>query len=149
MLDNSNIESKNIHEEVIADIKKLLTMLPWKASNSDISKAMEKLEALIEPTHKELDESIQSLQKHANWDTFTIAFYGETNAGKSTTIETLRMVLDEETKKQSRLRFREIQEKDGLGMSSLTSLQMQINDGKKSVAPVIGSYQYPEVGTCD
>ena len=36
------------------------------------------------------------LQQHAEWDKFTIAFFGETNAGKSTVLEALRILFDEE-----------------------------------------------------
>ena len=126
-------QDRNIHTKVLNELRELLTRLPQKASNPQLSRAMAKLKDQIAPYLQDLDDSIQSLQEHANWDTFTIAFYGETNAGKSTTIETLRMVLGEETKNQSRQKFREIQEKDGLSRSALTSQQMQISDAKNEL----------------
>ncbi|WP_350599138.1 hypothetical protein [Pseudomonas sp. 65/3-MNA-CIBAN-0223] len=46
------------------------------------------------------DSEISYLEKHAEWDNFTIAFFGETNAGKSTIIESLR-ILFEEKKRQA------------------------------------------------
>ncbi|WP_313201681.1 hypothetical protein [Pseudomonas sp.] len=46
------------------------------------------------------DGEITYLEKHAEWDNFTIAFFGETNAGKSTIIESLR-ILFEEKKRQA------------------------------------------------
>ncbi|MCO7568114.1 hypothetical protein NJI34_42920 [Pseudomonas sp. S 311-6] len=46
------------------------------------------------------DGEISYLEKHAEWDNFTIAFFGETNAGKSTIIESLR-ILFEEKKRQA------------------------------------------------
>ena len=46
------------------------------------------------------DGEIAYLEKHAEWDNFTIAFFGETNAGKSTIIESLR-ILFEEKKRQA------------------------------------------------
>ena len=46
------------------------------------------------------DGEISYLGKHAEWDNFTIAFFGETNAGKSTIIESLR-ILFEEKKRQA------------------------------------------------
>ncbi|MER0561900.1 hypothetical protein AAA518_10225 [Pseudomonas aeruginosa] len=46
------------------------------------------------------DGEISYLEKHAEWDNFTIAFFGETNAGKSTIIESLR-VLFKEKKRQA------------------------------------------------
>jgi tRNA U34 5-carboxymethylaminomethyl modifying GTPase MnmE/TrmE len=41
---------------------------------------------------------IEYLEKHADWQTFTVAFFGETNAGKSTIIESLRIIMDEQTR---------------------------------------------------
>lgn len=41
------------------------------------------------------DGEIAYLEKHAEWDKFTIAFFGETNAGKSTIIESLRILFEE------------------------------------------------------
>ncbi len=38
------------------------------------------------------------LQQHAEWDKFTIAFFGETNAGKSTVLESLRILFSEEAR---------------------------------------------------
>ena len=46
------------------------------------------------------DGEISYLEEHAEWDQFTIAFFGETNAGKSTIIESLR-ILFEEKKRQA------------------------------------------------
>ncbi len=46
------------------------------------------------------DGEISYLEKHAEWENFTIAFFGETNAGKSTIIESLR-ILFEEKKRQA------------------------------------------------
>ncbi len=40
------------------------------------------------------------LKSNTEWDQFTIAFFGETNAGKSTLIESLRILLDETSRRQ-------------------------------------------------
>jgi DNA repair ATPase RecN len=42
------------------------------------------------------DDEIDYLDQHAEWDKFTIAFFGETNAGKSTIIESLRVLFNEQ-----------------------------------------------------
>lgn len=66
--------------------------------------------------HQEaLCSEVHELQASAEWDVFTVAFYGETNAGKSTLIETTRILLGEPTKLENRRRFRELQE--GFGLS--------------------------------
>lgn len=46
------------------------------------------------------DGELDLLQKHAEWDKFTLAFFGETNAGKSTIIESLRILFKEESREQ-------------------------------------------------
>ncbi len=56
--------------------------------------------------HNELTQQLESLEKNAEWDTYTIAFYGETNAGKSTIIEALRILLAEENKKAEQEKFK-------------------------------------------
>jgi len=48
----------------------------------------------------QFDGELGMLQEHAEWDKFTIAFFGETNAGKSTIIESLRILFDEDLRNQ-------------------------------------------------
>ena len=44
------------------------------------------------------DGELVQLKTHAEWDMFTMAFFGETNAGKSTIIESLRILFKEESR---------------------------------------------------
>ena len=44
------------------------------------------------------DNELLQLETQAEWDTFTLAFFGETNAGKSTIIESLRILFNEESR---------------------------------------------------
>lgn len=46
------------------------------------------------------DQELSLLKEHAEWEKFTIAFFGETNAGKSTIIESLRILFSEESRQQ-------------------------------------------------
>lgn len=46
------------------------------------------------------DHELGLLEKHAEWENFTIAFFGETNAGKSTIIESLRILFNEQSRQQ-------------------------------------------------
>ena len=43
---------------------------------------------------------IERLEQSTEWDRFCMAFFGETNAGKSTIIDALRIVYDEETRRE-------------------------------------------------
>lgn len=47
---------------------------------------------------KRFDNELHQLKTHAEWDTFTLAFFGETNAGKSTIVESLRILFKEESR---------------------------------------------------
>lgn len=44
------------------------------------------------------DSELGLLQENAEWENFVIAFFGETNAGKSTIIESLRILFNEESR---------------------------------------------------
>lgn len=44
------------------------------------------------------DDELDQLKTNAEWDMFTMAFFGETNAGKSTIIESLRILFKEESR---------------------------------------------------
>ncbi|MFW2082333.1 hypothetical protein ACNPQK_15310 [Acinetobacter guillouiae] len=46
------------------------------------------------------NQEINNLEKNSEWDKFTIAFFGETNAGKSTIIESLRIVFKEKERQK-------------------------------------------------
>lgn len=49
---------------------------------------------LIKKSKEELDSKLTKIGKSLDWDEPTIAFYGETNAGKSTLIEALRTLFN-------------------------------------------------------
>jgi len=55
----------------------------------------------LESIQKSFSDEIAMLEDNAEWDKFTIAFFGETNAGKSTIIESLRIMFDEETRRNT------------------------------------------------
>ncbi len=51
-------------------------------------------------------KELESLKNNEEWENFTIAFYGETGAGKSTLIECLRLFFKEQSKRDQQERFR-------------------------------------------
>ncbi len=63
--------------------------------NQEALKVFQQLES------KSLKE-LESLKHNEEWENFSIAFYGETGAGKSTLIECLRMFFKEQNKKISK-----------------------------------------------
>lgn len=57
------------------------------------------IRSTLKEINSEFKEEIQKLESSSEWDKFCIAFFGETNAGKSTVIETLRIIYDEEQRR--------------------------------------------------
>ncbi len=53
-------------------------------------------------------KELESLKNNGEWENFTIAFYGETGAGKSTLIECLRMFFKEQSKVVQQERFKRL-----------------------------------------
>ncbi len=67
-------------------------------------KALEEFKNLESESLKELE----SLKNNEEWEKFTIAFYGETGAGKSTLIECLRLFFKELGKMDQQERFKRL-----------------------------------------
>lgn len=65
-----------------------------KDGKQEINNMMSKLDAM----RARFDGELAQLKEHAEWEKFTVAFFGETNAGKSTIIESLRILFDEESR---------------------------------------------------
>lgn len=69
----------------------------------EIDKVKESLTALT----GKLQTEINSLEKNSEWDKLCIAFFGETNAGKSTIIDALRILYDEDSRHAKLLQGKE------------------------------------------
>ena len=102
MQQTDGTSSYGLHKAVLNEIDDLITQLKSDATDPRAASAMKQVVDLVVPIHDDLAKRIEALQRHARWDTFTVAFYGETNAGKSTIIETLRILLHEQTKTATR-----------------------------------------------
>ncbi|GHR21760.1 GTPase [Helicobacter pylori] len=100
---------KNIYFDVEKSIKDLQKIF----ENTDGSderlrafnqEALEEFKKLESESLKELE----SLKNNEEWEKFTIAFYGETGAGKSTLIECLRLFFKEPGKMDQQERFKRL-----------------------------------------
>lgn len=80
-----------------------------------------------------LQVDLDALESNAEWQTFTIALYGETNAGKSTIIETLRIVLGEQSKLQQQQAFKELQVKLGITAADLAQMATAVEQANHLV----------------
>ncbi|OOP97574.1 GTPase [Helicobacter pylori] len=100
---------KNIYLSVEKSIKDLQSIFK-NADNKDEKLKrfnQEALEVFQKLESKSLKE-LESLKNNEEWENFTIAFYGETGAGKSTLIECLRLFFKEQSKVDQQERFKRL-----------------------------------------
>ncbi|RVZ28604.1 GTPase [Helicobacter pylori] len=100
---------KNIYLDVKANIENLQNIFKnTDNENERLKKSnQEALEVFQQLEFKSLKE-LESLKNNEEWENFTIAFYGETGAGKSTLIECLRLFFKERSKMDQQERFRRL-----------------------------------------
>ncbi|MCE9925668.1 MULTISPECIES: hypothetical protein [Aeromonas] len=85
--------SENI-SQALADITEL------KIEHKDGQQQLSEMTRRLRDIQGCFNEELDYLKENAEWDKFTIAFFGETNAGKSTIIESLRILFKEESRQQ-------------------------------------------------
>ena len=76
-------------------------------AGQDENAELQGIRQTLESLNDEFQGEIEKLKTSSEWDKFCIAFFGETNAGKSTIIETLRIIYDEETRRAEALAQKE------------------------------------------
>lgn len=116
----NNIE---IYENVIGLIEKSITHAIAKEDKTTTNEELVSALNLLKKYKEDINETISNLRETSEWDNFTISMYGETNAGKSTLIETLRIVLGENKKKYAQIKFKELSKGiniDPIGFELLT-----------------------------
>ncbi len=99
-----------IYKDIINEVSKAVNGIENNVKNIDddeIKATSSDTIGILSEIKNYISDSLVELEEDSDWDTFTIAFYGETNAGKSTIIETLRLVLQEKTKLQEQQKFQE------------------------------------------
>lgn len=100
---------KNIYSGVEKSIKDLQNIFKNTDDKDEKLKRFnqEALE-LFQKLERESLKELESLKNNEEWENFTIAFYGETGAGKSTLIECLRMFFKEQSKVVQQERFKSL-----------------------------------------
>lgn len=98
------IDVKNKYDEVSVTLEDALKKaqsitFSEEDENAELKVIVETLQTLNNEFKLEIDE----LEKSSEWDRFCMAFFGETNAGKSTLIESLRIIYDEEKRREELL----------------------------------------------
>lgn len=105
-LDFSLQDPREIYRKISNEINILYFKMEEKSSNEKIQQLKEVGQKALSAFYKTTLDGINQLDKHAEWETFTISFFGETNAGKSTLIECLRIALQEESKLKDQQKFK-------------------------------------------
>ena len=104
MQTNKN-KPQEIYQNLMSEIEQLEFISNQKNEDEEIEEVRQNAVESLIVIKKTIEENIIALEKNSEWDTFVIAFYGETGAGKSTIIETLRILMNEPKKVSTRAKF--------------------------------------------
>lgn len=85
----------NVSDNISSAMADILSL---NVEHSDGKREIGNITGKLREIQMRFDRELQELEAHAEWDTFTLAFFGETNAGKSTIIESLRILFKEESR---------------------------------------------------
>ena len=101
-----NFNFKDIHTSISEYIQDIENTLKEPSNDDKNNNAKKKAYELISKfKNEEFQKAIEELKKSEEWDIYSIAFYGETNAGKSTILESLRIHFQEKTKQDMQEEF--------------------------------------------
>ncbi|HAU4887850.1 TPA: hypothetical protein F3L22_04600 [Aeromonas hydrophila] len=132
--------TKNTPQDIYAQLREkidnVLQVINEDTEDSSVTKAKDNAREIFYELQKKINHEISELEKYAEWDTFTFAFYGETNAGKSTIIETLRILLNEQSKQEAQLKFKTLQKELGLTEECFLVIKEQIQRFESMMADV-------------
>lgn len=132
MQEDSNFIYEQVQKQINDVIQKLIVQQDSGKVAENITPAIHNLNILNQRIQKEYEE----LKKLSEWKRFTIAFYGETNAGKSTLIEALRLFLGEKTKLESQKQFKLLAEKSGLNQVAFDKVRQTIMESEQAIEQV-------------
>ena len=117
----------DIYQHINEELTRIIDSLGEQTDDPTLAQAKSDAHSLLAEHQIALEKQLTELQENAEWNTFTIAFYGETGAGKSTIIETLRILLREPKKLASQQAFRELKSQYNLCRKNLQNLQLAIS----------------------
>ncbi|MEA3252758.1 MAG: hypothetical protein U9Q35_14655, partial [Pseudomonadota bacterium] len=97
----AKMEFEKIYSEVAASISSSRDELASiSVANKDGQEHIANVVKQLGVIQDQFSEQLDLLEKNSEWDVFTVAFFGETNAGKSTILESLRILFDEESRRK-------------------------------------------------
>ena len=132
-----------VYDNILSLIKVLLGSFTNSTDNEEIKSAQNEALHILQQLQSEIESEYASLKKNTEWNRFTIAFYGETNAGKSTIIEALRLAMKEKNKQITQQNFLAIQKQNNIREEDfdivrdrIQNLDELISEAKKRLADV-------------
>lgn len=121
---------RDVYQQINDELALIIGELRHPSDDEALNLAREEALRRLTEHRTALFERLAELEMNAEWNTFTIAFYGETGAGKSTLIETLRILLQEPGKRASQEAFRKLRDQYGLTEETLQGLQRSIEQAE-------------------
>ena len=130
-LSKNKFKPTEIYNFILTKVEELKDYIfKMELSDKEAQEKQEEVKKALDSIVYKLNSNINELKDNSEWDKFTIAFYGETNAGKSTLIETLRILLNEKEKLKDREKYKGI---DGCINSLKNEREVYDNKIKESV----------------
>ena len=94
-VEENSLDVEKEYQELICMIKKAIENVDCSGTINQQSKEFKsKLPTTLKEKFFYVQKSIEQSKKDMRWDKLVISFFGETNAGKSTIIETFRILFD-------------------------------------------------------
>lgn len=104
-----DMDVRQIYKIIIDKIEDIVGVITTPDNHSmQLKRSEEMTQKMLSELQEKTQVELKHLEQQAVWDKLMIAFYGETNSGKSTTVEALRLLLDEPTKQHERKAFKKI-----------------------------------------
>lgn len=101
MTANSKQHFNQLYSDVASSLASAMQeMETLDVDHEDGKQEIGKIRQQLSQIQDRFNDELSFLEKHAEWDKFTMAFFGETNAGKSTVIESLRILFNEDLRRQ-------------------------------------------------
>lgn len=116
----------DVYRKIDSELLNIVASLNIASSDAVLNQAQKEARELFTLHQDELQKQLIELESNAEWKRFTIAFYGETGSGKSTIIETLRILLKEPSKIKSQNVFCELLEEYNLSEKNLQQLKQAV-----------------------
>ncbi len=104
-MDDRFEKPNEIYQQINIELEKVVQSVNALSQDDAVNQEKNSAQLMLSESQEELRQQLEELRRNSEWNRFTIAFYGETGAGKSTLIETLRILLNEPSKAQGRKQY--------------------------------------------